>query len=75
MDFLFEQIQFAWKSHQIDVIYGSYLKLSIKECERVRRAKSITPVEYALLTTDTNISVEMDWFWAGNKSKELLEAL
>ena len=75
LDSLFEQIRFACKSHQNDVICDSYLESSIKECERVRKAKSITPVEYALLTADTNIPVEMDWFWAIKKSKELLEVL
>ena len=44
---IFEEIQFACKSHSIDVLYYSYLESSIKECERVRRAKSVTPVEYA----------------------------
>ena len=75
LDFLFEQIWFACKSHQIDVIYNSYLEFSIKECEIVRGAKSITPVEYALLAADANIPVEIDLFWASNKNKELLEVL
>ena len=34
-----------------------------------------TPVEYALLTADTNILVEMDLFWESNKNKELLQVL
>ena len=49
-----------------------YLESSIKDCERVKRAKSITPVEYALLKADTNIPEEMDRLWASNKNKELL---
>ena len=56
-DSLFEQIRFACKSHQFDVIYNGYLESSIKGCERVRRAKSIAPVEYTLLTTDSDIPV------------------
>ena len=44
---LFQEIRFACKSHQINVLYDSYLESSIKECERVKRAKSVTPVEYA----------------------------
>ena len=75
LDFLFEQIRFACKSHQIDVIYDSYLEFSTKECEIVRGAKSITLVEYALLAAEANIPVEMDLFWASNKNKELLEVL
>ena len=57
LDSLFEQIQFACKSHQFDVIYDSYLESPIKGCERVRRAKSIAPVEYTLLMAATNILV------------------
>ena len=75
LDSLFEQIWFACKSHQTGVIYDSYLESSIKECERIRREDSITPVEYALLTKGTNIPAEMDRFWASNKNKELLEVL
>ena len=57
LDSLFEQIQSACKSHQFDVIYDSYLESPIKGCERVRRAKSIAPVEYTLLMAATNILV------------------
>ena len=32
-------------------------------------------MEYALLTADTNITLEMDRFWASRKNKELLEIL
>ena len=75
LGFLLEQIRFACKFHQIVVIYDNYLEWPIKECERVRRAKSITPVEYPLLAEDDNIPVEMDLFWASTKNKELFEVL
>ena len=67
VDSPFEPIQFASKSHQIDAVYDSYLKSSINECKRVRRAKPMTPVEYPRLTAHTNIPVEKDQFWATNK--------
>ena len=70
---LLQQIQFSCKSHLSDVIYDSYLESSAKKCERVKRAKSRIPLQFVLLTADTNIPVEMDQFKASNKNKELLQ--
>ena len=46
----------------IDIVYGSYLEDSIKECERICWCSSYELLEFINLKTTTQIPVQMDCF-------------
>ena len=54
----------------IDIVYGSYLEDSIKECERICWCSSYELLEFINLKTTTQIPVQMDCFWVCGKNKE-----
>ena len=59
---VFDHVTWSCCSQQINFIYASYLESSIKELERVRRAKFNTPIDYGHLTQKTLIPGQADSF-------------
>ena len=62
-------------TEEIDIVYDSYLEVSIKECERIRRRSSCEPLEFVNMKTTTPIPVQMDRFWACGSNKEAIQEI
>ena len=76
---VFESI---WKSmtsvskfETIHIVYDSYIDDSIKEAERIRRAKECDPLEYIDLSLQSPLPVQLDRFWACSRNKEKVQTL
>ena len=63
------------KSHQLHIIYDSYLEESIKECERIRRRSKCDSLEFMKLNISSPVPIQMDRFWNSGKNNEKLQQL
>ena len=63
------------KFDTIHRVYESYIDDSIKEAERIRRAKESDPLEYIDLSLQSPLPVQLDRFWARSRNKEKIQAL
>ena len=63
------------KFDTIHIVYDSYIDDSIKEAERIRRAKESDPLEYIDLSLQSPLPVQLDRFWACSRNKEKIQAL
>lgn len=61
-------------AHRIDLVFDSYIDLSVKDSERKRR-EGHQPIELNLVMEDTPLPVEMDRFWPSNENKHKLQLL
>ena len=59
----------------MDIVYDTYTEISLKELERMRRAKLVEPLTYVNIHNDTSIPVQIERFWACSKNKENLQIL
>ena len=59
---------------RIDLVFDSYIDSSIKDSERMRRAKK-TPIDLHTIERHTPLPKEMDRFWASSKNKSGLQSL
>ena len=64
----------ANQSCRIDLVFDSYIDSSIKDSERMRRAKK-TPIDLHTIERHTPLPKEMDRFWASRKNKSGLQSL
>ena len=58
----------------IDIIYGSYINDSLKECEQLRRSKC-EPIHLKDIQLETKLPIQLDQFLASASNKEKLQKL
>ena len=63
------------KFDTIHIVYDSYIDDSIKEAERIRRAKESDPLEYIDISLQSQLPVQLDRFWACSRNKEKIKTL
>ena len=61
----------ASNSDRIEIVYYTYLKVSIKELTRIGRTKK-EPIEVISLNLDSPVSPEITKFWVFSVRKERL---
>ena len=61
-------------SDKIEIVYYTYLEVSIKELTTIGRAKK-KPIEIINLNLDSPVSTEITKFWAFSVRKEQLQIL
>ena len=61
------------KFDTIHIVYDSYIDDSIKEAERIRRAKESDPLEYIDLSLQSPLPVQLGRFWACSRNKEKIQ--
>ncbi|KAL7396930.1 hypothetical protein ABVT39_013826 [Epinephelus coioides] len=59
----------------IHIILDSYIEMSLKEGERVRRTDSTTGIDIISMNRDTTIPQQLDKFWASEENKRNLQLL
>ena len=52
------------------IVYDNYIDDSIKEAERIRRAKESDTLEYIDLSLHSPLPVQLDRFWVCSRNKE-----
>ena len=73
-DSAWETILAASNSDRIEIVYYTYIEVSIKELTRIGRAKE-EPIEIINLNLDSPVSTEITKFWAFSVRKERLQIL
>ena len=73
-DSAWETILAASNSDRIEIVYYTYIEVSIKELTRIGRAKE-EPIETINLNLDSPVSTEITKFWAFSVRKERLQIL
>ena len=67
-------INFCKEASCIHMVFDSYVELSLKECERLRRT-TVNPIDVVGMDEDTPIPHQQDKFWASEKNKQHLQLL
>ena len=73
-DSAWETILAASNPDRIEIVYDTYLEVSIKELTRIGRAKE-EPIEIINLNLDSAVSPDITKFWAFSVRKERLQIL
>ncbi|KAL8619946.1 hypothetical protein ACOMHN_015228 [Nucella lapillus] len=63
------------ESDFIHLVLDSYIELSLKEGERMRRRADVTPIDIIGMNANTPIPRQLDKFWASEKNKQNLNLL
>ena len=61
-------------ANRIDLMFDSYMEMSIKDSERKRR-QTIAPIELNMINLETPLPVEMNRFWSSGHNKQKLQML
>ena len=64
----------AKDANRIDLVFDSYVEMSIKDSERKRR-QTIAPIELNMINLETPLPVEMNRFWSSGHNKQKLQML
>ena len=64
----------VWKSDEIHIVFDNYKDDSIKNEERMRRARSKEMVVLDLICPNQNVPVMLENFWASSISKKAFQA-
>ena len=60
---------------ELHVIFDSYLPLSVKESERLRRQSTSGTIDLAMIEINTPITVQMEKFWESISNKTNIQKL
>ena len=60
---------------ELHIVFDSYLPLSVKECERIRRESTNGTIDLAVIKSNTPIPVQIEKFWSSTANKTNLQML
>lgn len=67
--------KFVCTLQELHIVFDSYLELSVKECERIRRMSTSGTIDLSCIQNSTPIPVQLDRFWSSTSNKMNLQML